>query len=72
VDRNPSGDPIASVDGGTVDWPVTAIVGGAIDWPIVATAIAIARIAVAVTRVAVCGAVAVSRTVSALRALRLR
>jgi hypothetical protein len=26
VDRNPPGDPITSVDGGTIDWPVAAIV----------------------------------------------
>jgi hypothetical protein len=59
VDRNPSGDPIASIDCGTVDSPVTAIVGGAIGWPVVAAAIAIARIAVAVAGVVV-GRIAVA------------
>jgi hypothetical protein len=32
LDRSPPGDPITSVDGGTIDWPVTAIIRKAIGW----------------------------------------
>ena len=80
MDRNAAGDPIASVDRGTIGGPITAIVDGAIGWPVVAAAItipriavagvAVGRIAVAITRVAVSGAIAIGigRIVSVSRA----